>query len=139
MDRTVVFTLGGMTFEYDEDKNQANIAKHKLSLRTAARVFFDDDCIERLDTDHSFGEERYQLIGDLSAGKIPDNGDDTYAELTAIGSVRQFARDEDDIIYVVYTERIRKLENGVPVETIRLISARTATSFERGLYYGQFI
>jgi len=137
LSKTVIFTLGGMTFEYDEDKNQANIAKHKLSLRTAARVFFDNDCIERLDTDHSFGEERYKLIGDLSAGEIPD--EDAYSEVTVIGSVRQFAKGEDDIIYVVYTERIRKLENGVPVETIRLISARTATSFERGLYYGQFI
>ena len=35
----VAFTLGGMAFEYDEEKNQKNIAKHGISFRNAARVF----------------------------------------------------------------------------------------------------
>ena len=38
MGRTVVFTLAGMIFEYDEEKNQINLEKHKISLKAAARA-----------------------------------------------------------------------------------------------------
>lgn len=36
----VRFSIGGFLFEYDEAKNQKNIEKHGISLKTAARVFF---------------------------------------------------------------------------------------------------
>lgn len=137
MGRTVVFTLAGMIFEYDEEKNQINLEKHKISLKAAARVFFDDNCIEQLDTSHSIDEERYLLIGDLSAGEIPN--DDLSEGSTILGNVGSFSGKKEDILYVVYTERVRELRNGTSVEVIRLISARIATNFERGLYYGQFI
>ena len=45
------FTMGGMAFEYDEQKNQINIRKHGLSFKNAARVFFDYDRIEFYDDD----------------------------------------------------------------------------------------
>lgn len=35
---------------------------------------------------------------------------------------------------VVYTERLRVVENGKSIERIRLISARMATNFERGVF-----
>ena len=38
-ERQVSFTLGGMCFEYDEQKNQTNIRKHGISFKSAARVF----------------------------------------------------------------------------------------------------
>ena len=44
----------------------------------------------------------------------------------------------DDVLFVVYTERIRKNENGAEIDVTRLISARYATNFERGLYYGKY-
>lgn len=44
----------------------------------------------------------------------------------------------DDIIFVVYTEKLRKDVNGQSVEVTQLISARMATNFERGLYYGKY-
>ncbi len=103
MDRTVIFSLAGMTFEYDEEKNQKNIEKHKISLRTAARVFFDNICIEREDNAHSIGEERYQLIGDLSAGGIPEDNTETAAS----GNAEYYCGGKNDILYVVYTERER--------------------------------
>ncbi len=31
----ISFSLGGMQFEYDEEKNQANIRKHGISFRSA--------------------------------------------------------------------------------------------------------
>lgn len=49
--RLVSFTMGGMAFEYDEQKNQINIRKHGLSFKNAARVFFDYDRIEFYDDD----------------------------------------------------------------------------------------
>ena len=42
----VSFSLNGMLFEYDENKNNANIQKHGISFEIAARVFQDYDRIE---------------------------------------------------------------------------------------------
>lgn len=117
--------MGGMAFEYDEQKNQTNIRKHGLSFKSAARVFFDYDRIEFYDDAHSDEEPRYDTIGDTSAGKI------YYTEgNTLIGKV-------NEILFVVYTERVRTEENGEKTDVTRLISARLATNFERGLYYGK--
>ena len=52
---------------------------------------------------------------------------------TLIGSITK-----EDVLFVVYTERVKKLVNGDEIEVTRLISARYATSFERGLYYGKY-
>lgn len=35
----VSFSLGGMTFEYDDNKNKINIKKHGISFKSAARIF----------------------------------------------------------------------------------------------------
>ena len=130
-ENTVLFSLAGMTFEYDALKERANIKKHGISFRTAARVFFDDDYIEEYDEAHSDNETRYQVIGDVSAG---------YAKLfTAIGNAEGFLDGAEDILYVVYTERTKRFSEGKTVEVVRLISARLANSFERGLYYGQYL
>ncbi len=130
--RMVTFTLGGMVFEYDEEKNQKNIQKHGISFRNAARVFFDYDRIEFYDEEHSDDEERYDTIGDISAGKI------SLGSNTTIGNIDQLAGKINDILFVVYTERIRIEENGIQTDLTRLISARLATNFERGIYYGKY-
>lgn len=44
----------------------------------------------------------------------------------------------NEILFLVYTERIQVLEDGKKIDVIRLISARMATNFERGLYYGKY-
>ena len=130
--RTITFVLGGMTFEYDEEKNKTNIKKHGISFHSAARVFFDYDRIELVDEDNSHTEERYDTIGDTSAGNL-------IVGSTVIGNVSQSERPVNDILFVVYTERERIQSNGSIVDVTRLISARMATSFERGLYYGKYI
>lgn len=132
-ERMVSFTLAGMAFEYDEEKNRVNIQKHGISFRNAARVFFDFDRIEFYDDMHSDEEERYDTVGDTSAG--------TYLEESGnslIGNVDQFIGKVNDILFVVYTERVRVDEDGKKIDVTRLISARQATSFERGLYYGKY-
>ena len=126
--KTVTFSLGGMIFEYDEKKNKINIEKHGISFKSAARVFFDYDRIEYYE-ENSNVEDRYDIIGDLSAGtaQIERNTE------IMIGNIKS-----DDVLFVVYTERIRKNENGAEIDVTRLISARYATNFERGLYYGKY-
>ena len=121
----VRFTLGGMLFEYDPEKNRKNIEKHGISFKSAARVFFDYDRIELYDEAHSGDEDRYDTIGDTSAGN-----------LTIIGNLQDTHR-VDDILFVVYTERVIAEENRKSREVTRLISARLATNFERGVYYGK--
>ena len=123
---TVVrFTLGELLFEYDPEKNRKNIEKHGISFKSAARVFFDYDRIELYDETHSGDEDRYDTIGDTSAGN-----------LTIIGNLQDLHR-VDDILFIVYTERLIIDEDGKSREVTRLISARLATSFERGVYYGK--
>lgn len=124
-ERTVRFSLGGLMFEYDEEKNRRNVEKHGISFKTAARVFFDYDRIEMFDSEHSMEEDRYNTIGDTSAGGF-----------TVIGNLKDGSQPYD-ILFVVYTERETTSENGKTVEVTRLISARLATNFERGLYYGK--
>lgn len=127
--RCISFTLGGMFFEYDEEKNKKNIEKHGISFKSAARIFFDYDRIEFYDEENSIEEDRYDTIGDLSAGQsVMFSKQDTL-----IGSITK-----EDVLFVVYTERVKKLVNGDEIEVTRLISARYATSFERGLYYGKY-
>lgn len=121
---TVRFSLGGVLFEYDRAKNQKNLEKHGISLKIAARVFFDYDRIEMYDEEHSLQEDRYNTIGDTSAG-------------TVIGNLSMDGAKPSDILFVVYTERETITEDGKDEEVIRLISARLATNFERGLYYGK--
>lgn len=129
----VIFTLGGMVFEYDELKNQINIKKHGIPFTAAARVFFDYDRIEMMDDVHSDDEPRYDTIGDTSAGNAATSNDKH-----AIGSFNQSIGKINDILFVVYTERIHIEADGTETEITRLISARLATSFERGLYYGKY-
>ena len=80
--RMVSFSLGGMAFEYDDNKNQINIKKHGISFKSAARIFFDYDRIEFYDEDHSYDEDRYNTIGDTSAGRISQK-----AEGALIGNI----------------------------------------------------
>ena len=71
---------------------------------------------------------RYDIIGDAS---VSGRG------CTVIGNLKRFTGDIRDILYVVYTERNDLMKDGTNVEVIRLISARLANDFERGLYYGK--
>ena len=118
--RTVRFLLNGMVFEYDEEKNLINLDKHGISLRNAALVFFDYDRIEYFDETHSDIEEvRYNTIGSVNQSMIG-------------------AGNKGGILFVVYTERTAYTENDKKIDVTRLISARKATGFEKGLYYGKY-
>lgn len=69
-------TIKDIVFEWDEEKNRTNFRKHNIDFNDAAKVFADENRVERLDEFHSDDEDRWQVIGMV-----------------------------DDILFVVYTER----------------------------------
>lgn len=55
-----------MLFEWDDEKERKNIAKHGISFSIAARVFADRNRIKFYDEAHSTEEDRYITIGQVS-------------------------------------------------------------------------
>jgi len=53
----------GEDFEWDDEKERLNYAKHKIHFETATAVFDDENRIEWYDTAHSGYEDRYNTIG----------------------------------------------------------------------------
>lgn len=51
-----------MIFEWDENKNLINKAKHGVSFDAAKMIFFDPHCIFRLDRIED-GEDRWHAVG----------------------------------------------------------------------------
>jgi len=52
-----------VTFQWDDNKNKANIEKHGISFEEAASVFQDEGALVIADDEHSESEERFILIG----------------------------------------------------------------------------
>ena len=59
-----------MYFEWDEKKNKSNYRKHGIDFKEAESVFYDDDAIIFDDPDHSYGEERFLILGVSISEKI---------------------------------------------------------------------
>lgn len=59
-----------MNFEWDEDKNLANIKKHGVAFVDACYVFADPFALNIPDDEHSESEERWILLGSLKNDKI---------------------------------------------------------------------
>lgn len=59
-----------MEFEWDGDKEQANIDKHGVDFAEAATVFGDPFEVTISDPDHSIGEYRFLSMGISSAGRV---------------------------------------------------------------------
>lgn len=55
-----------MLFEWDDEKERINVAKHGIDFSTAALVFGDDNRIEKYDELHSINEDRYITIGKIN-------------------------------------------------------------------------
>ncbi len=54
-----------MGFEWDEDKNRINIAKHGVSFEDAVKIF-EGFTLERIDDRFDYGEERILSLGMLN-------------------------------------------------------------------------
>ena len=55
--------INPMNFEWDEAKSEACFTQRGFDFAYAARAFFDPNRIVQADNRHSYGEDRYQLIG----------------------------------------------------------------------------
>ncbi len=63
--------MTGISFEWDEKKNNENIRKHGLSFEAVQDVFKDPNRIIALDLDHSTEkEQRYYCFGKIGEGII---------------------------------------------------------------------
>lgn len=89
------------------------------------------------DEEHSYDEYRFDTIGDIYAGYVPMNDTGIRQRNLTIGNLNQSIEKVNDILFVVYTERVIYEDDGKKFDVTRLISARLATNFERGLYYGK--
>jgi len=52
-----------LSFEWDEDKNDKNKIKHKISFEEASTAFYDENALLIPDIEHSDEEERFILLG----------------------------------------------------------------------------
>jgi uncharacterized protein len=59
------YVYGGQTqeFEWNADKAEANLRKHRIAFEAARRVFEDDFAIEWPDADLAYGEMRFVITG----------------------------------------------------------------------------
>ena len=60
--------MDGAVFEWDEEKNRANLQKHGVSFGLAREAFGDSRRIIAEDLEHSAGERRYFCFGKVGPG-----------------------------------------------------------------------
>lgn len=59
-----------LKFEWDENKNNINKQKHKISFDEAKTVFYDDNALVIDDPEHSLEEERFIILGNSSKANL---------------------------------------------------------------------
>ena len=62
----IYFELGEYRFEWDSEKAEINLKKHKIKFEDAVYVFFDDNRIDEFDELHSDDEDRYKVVGKVA-------------------------------------------------------------------------
>ena len=86
-------------FDWDENKNKKNQAKHGISFEEASTVFYDDKAVLFDDPKHSDYEERFILIG--------------MTEDTKICVVCHCYRENDTVIRIISAREATKKEASV--------------------------
>jgi len=59
-----------LNFEWDEEKAEANVKKHRVSFDEATTVFIDPFSITIPDPAHSVDEQRYIDLGSSDKGRV---------------------------------------------------------------------
>ena len=97
-----------MKFEWDTDKEKANVIKHGLSFEKASYVFADPYALSIFDNDHSDDEDRWLLLGkslnDLIIVVAHTFRNEDGVEVVRIISARKATKNEQQ----VYFERLPK-------------------------------
>ena len=63
IDLNVYYELGEYKFEWDSEKAEINLKKHKIAFEDAARVFLDDYRFDDYDEIHSDDDDRIKTVG----------------------------------------------------------------------------
>ena len=95
-----------MEFEWDIQKEKANIRKHKISFKEAIFVFSDQNALTIPDVNHSDFEDRWVTLGFIPKGQI---------------------------ILVIHTHRIRNLENTIRIISARKATKKEMTQYTKSL------
>jgi uncharacterized DUF497 family protein len=85
-----------MNIIWDEDKNQENIAKHKISFQEAETVFYDPNGKIIHDPDHSDKEDRFIILG--------------LSKLLNLLVVCHCYREDDETIRIITARKAKKNE-----------------------------
>ena len=83
-------------FIWDENKNQINKDKHKISFEEAKTVFYDMEAIVFDDPEHSQEEERFLILG--------------FSEKARLCIVSHCYRENDEVIRIISARRATKNE-----------------------------
>ena len=86
-----------MRFLWDQNKNLANIKKHKISFEEAKTVFFDDNARLIPDPEHSISEERFIILGLTNKFRL----------LVVVHTYKE----NDDIIRIISARKATKSES----------------------------
>ncbi len=65
-----IINMSTLHFEWDENKNAANIEKHGVSFEEAASVFYDTNALLEYDIDYSESESRFRILGCSNKGNV---------------------------------------------------------------------
>lgn len=85
-----------LRFEWDENKNAINQAKHHVSFEEAETAFYDENAAVLYDEEHSDSEERFILIG--------------FSTLARLLMVCHCIRGEDNTIRIISARKANKNE-----------------------------
>ena len=85
-------------FDWDENKNQINKRKHKISFEEAKTVFYDEEALVIADPDHSQDEERFIILG--------------YSSNANLLVVCHCYRDSDTVIRIISARKATRTETG---------------------------
>ena len=81
-------------FEWDQDKAESNLKKHKVAFSEASTVFADPLSVTFADPDHSIGEDRYVTIGTSDRHRVLVISHTDRADRIRIISVRKASNKE---------------------------------------------
>ena len=89
--------MDNIRFEWDQNKNLANVKKHKISFEEAKTVFFDESARVIPDPRHSYNEERFIILGISNKLKL----------LIVVHTYRE----NDEIIRIISARKASKSES----------------------------
>ena len=87
-----------LRFEWDEQKAQVNLAKHRVSFLTAAGIF-ENETIERIDEREDYGETRFIALGRVDSNIYRVVFTLRSENLIRIISAQKAGRDERETYY----------------------------------------